>query len=217
VPLQLNALTTLAIVLDELGIAGDGGAQDTRLVRYINAASDFAAGYCGRTFHRAEVVETAAPRGGVYLLLARTPIVSIVSIFDGGVELDAGSYEIRDAFAGIVHRSSGWRWPAARRATITYPAVPGTEDASIEATYVGGYATPAQVAEGGAYAGEAVTVPSDLEDAVVQLVVSRWKGRTRDRRIASESYSHAAFTYLGEPVPPEVRATLDRYARPASS
>lgn len=205
--LASNALTTLATVLDELGLVSDsGGAQDMRFERYINAASAFCARFCDRTFERATgIVERAKGFGGTHLIVSRTPIVTVTSIALDGDAFDTDTYAVHDAEAGILYRAAGWPNTAPRLPGITQPYAPGMEERSIVVTYDGGYVTPAQVGTR--------TLPWDLEDVVVQMVTSRWRGRGNDIRIRQETHEAKSYTFGGVPIPPEQLAVLAHYAR----
>jgi hypothetical protein len=213
VAVAAHALTTLATVLDELALEQDTGPKDTRLERYINAASEFVRTFCGRSFHREDnIAESVRGRGGTLIQVSRRPIITIDSITVDGATLQASTYSVDDADRGLIFRSTGWPWEAARMPGLSYQPIPGTEEPTIVVTYDGGFVTPAQ-AEAGMFSAAARTLPWDLEDAVVQLVVSRWKLRGRDVRVSSETYdSGGGFTFGGAPVPPEILAILDGYS-----
>lgn len=226
--LAAGALTTLVTMLDELALTGDGGAQDARLERFINAATALVESHCARRFARVdEIEESLRPRGTVYLWPERAPILTVHSITVDGAELAATDYEIHDVRPGTpgkLFRASSWPSSAARLTGITYPPLPGTESANVVVNYDGGYVTPHQVAlEEAKDPGDQVaayltrTLPHDLEDAVVMLVTSRWKSRGTDRRITSEAYENATLTFGGVPLPKEVLSILSHYGRIASA
>ncbi len=217
--LAANALTTLATVLDELSLTTDGGVVDARLERYINAASDLIERYCGRTFQREDAIaELVAPKGGAFLLLERTPVLSIASIMDDGTTIDAAEYELRDADVGNVYRAAGWPSTARSRGGLTSSPVPGSEERTLTVTYSAGYVTPAQAADADGDFFEATrTLPYDLEDACVQMVTTRWLARGVDLRLRQKAYENATMTFGGTPIPPEIMGVLDSYARIASA
>lgn len=215
--LAANALTSLARVLDELGLTSDAGAQDARLERYIDAESQRAASFCNRVFQREDAIaETHAPRGGVFLHLRRTPVVAVTSVTVNGGTLQSTDYTLRETapgFNGKLYRSGGWGWPAHSRAGITYGPIPGTEEGTVVVTYNGGWVTRPQSDSGGDFEGEAVTLPTDLEDAIVQMVATRWKSRDRDRSITEHVYENQTVKFGGVPIPPEAVAVLKGYRR----
>lgn len=205
--LASNALTTLATVLDELGLSSDGGPVDARCERYINAASAMVAGHCSRTFERsASIVESVRGRGGPVLYVGR-PIRNITSITLYGSAIT--DYVVEDADAGRIFRAIGWPSTAAASDTIMGEPELGTEDPSkIVVTYDGGYVTPAQES----LPSLPRTLPFDLEDACVELAVARFRGRGQTKRAASEGYEAKSLTFGGTPIPLEILATLERYA-----
>lgn len=211
--LPASALTTLATVLDELGLATDGGVQDARLERYIRAASAFVARKCSRAFERVDgIVEDRAGFGLTRLYLDRTPILTVTTLKVNDVALAVTDYELRNAGDERSHlfRSSGWVWSAARYPGITQSPAPGQEKRAIEVTYSGGYVTPQQVVLG-AFATR--TLPDDLEDAVIELVTMRWRRRGTSTQKRQEAGQNASWAFGGDPVPPEIRDVIEGYAR----
>lgn len=214
--LPANALTTLATVYDELtgDVATDnGGPIDLRLERYIRGASALVRQVCGRDFEFAQaVVEKAAGYGFTFLYARRFPIVTLTQVKVNDGVLDASSYELRDAGTerSKVYRAAGWYWSASTAPTPEPLPVPGTEKRNIELTYDGGYVTPQQVFLG---TFPTRTLPDDLEDAVVELVVSRWRGRGVDKRAVQESGQNKSITWGGLAVPPSVQAVIEAYAQ----
>lgn len=215
VTLQANALTNLATVLDELTLASDGGAVDSRLNRYINAASDFIERECGRSFSKAlAIVENVQGFGLSTLKLSHTPIVALTSIAYQGTTYGAADLAVVDAGAGLVMRRGGFPWTAEKDTELSRRRVPGREFPDIVATYDGGYVTPKQKDDNAALTR---TLPSDLEDACVQLVTSRYQGRGVNVRERARRYEATGVTFGGEPVPPEIMAIIAKYARVANA
>lgn len=218
--LQANALTTLAVVEDELGLASDAGVVDTRLNRYINAASDFLARECNRVFERNDaVVEHLRGFGGTELRpRTRLPILALTSVVVDGTAVDlADDVIVADDGESIIRRS-GWPWTAAWAAGNTRRAA-GSEYPDIVVTFKGGFVTrpQADVAPlAGAFTGQPVTLPGDLEDACIQLAVSRWRGRGNDVRVRSDAGQNQSRTFGGEPVPPEIEGVIAHYRRIAN-
>lgn len=180
------ALTTVAAVLDELDLEDDGGPIRARLERYIASASAVAASIIGRAVHYdAAFIETVDSRG--VLFLHRTPIVALATVVtQGGVGLGVAG-AIIDADLGIVTRG-----------------VVGWPDGSVTATYAGGWVTPTQAAT----LGLPQTLPLDVEDAVIQLVTSRYRRRGKDAGIVGESFTGSTFTYDGQAVPASIMGIL---------
>lgn len=143
VALSANALTLLATVKTDLGIAV--ATYDDQLTRLINAASDAIARYCSRTFQRSTaIVEKSAGYGLHKLRLKRTPINELISVTFDGEAVDSTEYEIGDAEAGLVNNEGGWVWTAHMPRAISDGALSGTEELLYEITYDGGWVTPNQ-------------------------------------------------------------------------
>ena len=214
--LPASALTTLATVLDELNLTSDsGGAQDTRLERYIQTASAQIAAYCGRTFERADAIaEAVATFGWTKLLVNRTPIIAVTSVVVDGSTLSASDYSIDDANTGSLFRATGWPWSASRFGGIAQGPAPGQEERATVVTYSGGYVTPQQVVLG---TFTPRTLPYDLEDACVQLVTSRYRAKARDVRERARSYEASGMNYGEALFPPEVMVLLQRHVRVVSA
>ena len=200
--LAANALTTLAIVKTELGITG--ATEDTYLERMINAASDRIENYCSRAFFKETgKIENVAGFGGVYLLVSKAPLLAITSITFDGNTVASADYEIHDADVGSIYRKGGWHWTTARLKDITQPPMPGHERKLYKVTYDGGYETPEQ--------GGTRTLPFDLEDACVQMVASRFRGKGRDPNIKSEKLLSWSATYGASELPSSVTSILNRH------
>lgn len=219
--LNSNALCTLATALDELKLSSDSGAQDARVERYINAASSLIARICNRRFERADAItENLIGRGTPFLFVERVPVLSITSVVLDGSTLAATDYELREVSPGVdgkLFRRSGWPAKGAAMVGPTFGELPGYEAENVVLTYSGGWVTAPQAATGGAFDGETVTLPADLEDACVMLAATRWQSRGRDRSVSAQQNENAGYTFGGVPVPPEVMAILDGYRRWASS
>jgi hypothetical protein len=211
--LSAGALTTVAVVADELSV--DAGDADTlaRLERYIDACSSLIAVTLGngraRQLHEAAVVSVVAGMDHPTLVLPHTPIVSITSIEVDGEPLDVDAYEIEDAEAGFVRCLSGvWRAQLIARGFVVGRGVPGTERRYITAGYIAGWRTRPQ--------GGTITLPPAIEDACVQLVASRWRARGADARVAQEAGSNTSRTFYGDPLlPPSIMAALAPFVRVA--
>ncbi len=221
--LRPNALVTLADGLAEMSLTTDsGGAVDRRMWRYINAASQAIATYCHRKFERATVVAERYPAaGGPRLALKRIPIVSLTSIVIDEATIDSTEYTIEDYDAGLVYMRSRLPWQGMRRSGIAQDIQPGTEEPDVIATYDGGFVTGPQAAAGGAYAGQPITLPADLEQACLELVATYAGSQGAAGAIVSESIGDASVAYRLEGVteteagiPKHVRGKLNKYKRP---
>lgn len=151
-------LVTLAIVKDELGIAGNG--SDARLQRYIASVSAAIAQACNRVFpaetvaDRFEIERARLQFGGENALMGtRWPLGAITSVIEDGTTLVQNTdYRIEDK-SGLFYRLS-----STSGLSTTWCTSP------VVATYVGGYAT----------------IPVDVQDAAIKMIRSRWFAKDRD-------------------------------------
>jgi len=208
VTLTSDALVTLAVVKDELGVTGE--AEDDRLKRMINAVSRRIRSYCHRTFYFEEdIVESVAGFGGTLIRLSRRPIVSVSSVTYDDAEISSDDYTVQNA-SGMLYRSTGWAWTARLQRNSVADPQPGSERAAFEVTYTGGYVTEPQVDDEVA---DTKTLPDDLEDACLMAVVTRYRGRGQDQRIKSEKSLTYSVTYTdgAELLSPAVKEMLAPY------
>lgn len=223
--LDLRALTQLQTVKDELGITDE--SKDGRLERLIHVATDLAEGECGRVFfYEAAITEKVASSGSPHIVVGKVPIVSITSITELGTALTSDDYEAlvdsstRRADSGIIVRKAGetalgqWPWTAARRPDIVQDKLPGTESRGITVVYAGGFVTPEQAASDG-WAGPARSLPYDLEQAIIELVVSLYRSAGQDRNVSLEQVTDAQQSWGRgrDLIPDSVLRVLHRYRR----
>lgn len=199
------ALTDLTTVRDELGLTDT--TSDTKLTRYINAASKKISQYCNRVFVTETVQETwrapANPSGGLAynlsdepLHLSRWPVQSITSVVvDGAAPLVANTDYIFEPDTGNLYRlDANGRYAAW---SFNYTLV---------VTYVAGY----------------VDQEDDVAFAALNLVRLLWYSQPRDPTIKSEStvgvdsvtYDTSAGSPKGLSPEDQILATLDNYRVP---
>lgn len=187
--LAANALTTVEAVADDLGITPIGAADVARLARLINTASSAIERFLRRDLQSKSHVERLAYSGGLRVVLEGAPLLSIESVVDDGETVDPARYAIEDADAGVVI----FDVPQVRSSDlwlgVLADGVPGTGKRQLVVTYTGGYVLP--------NAAGVRTLPVDLEQACLLTVVSLYRSRGADRRIASESVGDASVTYAG--------------------
>lgn len=208
-PLNANALTKLATVKDELGIAD--ASQDGRLERLINVYSGTIERFCARQLGEETITEKLAGHGTYTLLLTRTPVASVTSVKVRGALLAADQYEVQDAKAGVLFRPAGWEWSAGA-AGIARSQLPGTEERVYEVVYVGGYKLP------NAQSGVAEALPAEVEEACIMSVVSAYRARGRDLNVISQAAGGASVTFAsasrpGAALPDAAKALLGSYRR----
>lgn len=212
-------LCTLADLKRKLNITVDEFDED--LDDLIEAASAFISNYTGRTFGRETVVESIAGGGKPYLLLERTPIVSLDEVLYDDFAITAVS--IQDDRAGIVFLERGFTDTSLAFNTIDY-APSSYNRLRWHFTYEGGYILP----NWEDYAGGAPNLPRDLQQACLELAksyyvtnkvsisgaagISSYKVGETSIQFSSGS-SNAGDDQLLIGVPVSVRATLNHYRR----
>lgn len=114
-------LDTLANVKSRLGITGT--SYDTFLTSQITLISDVIEAYCRRKFLEADYEQTfyyGDLQKSTKLDLFHYPIVSVTSIEEDGVAVDAADYRIHKA-SGTIIRTSGY-FHGAEETVVTYTA-----------------------------------------------------------------------------------------------
>lgn len=222
--LTVIALTTVPELESELGVTP--GTEVRALERAIQVASAEVARIAGRVLYRvASAVDRVKGYGNARLVLPRAPVVSIASIAllaDDGTVLetfDSSTYELENAEAGIVYRALGWPWTLTEASGVDGGAVAGSERAALRVTYTAGWITPWQADP--SFPGGAVgsrDLPYDIEDAVIQAAVSRYRSRGRDAGVKSERLGEEAVTYAdvsqgGSWLPPAAYRVAQAYRR----
>lgn len=163
-----KALTTLANVKSDLGIATATTTDDALLNRYIDMASLSIAQFCNRIFvkqtYRAEFFvehsrfNGALPAAFEKIDLSVYPVVSIASLTENGQALTDGTHYRLEPNSSVFTRLNG----ALTQPWSNWPVV---------INFDGGY----------------VTVPADIEDACIRMVRGRYMARDRDPFLKQES------------------------------
>ena len=195
--LDKTALTTLSVVKDELGIASLNTDDDSTLERKIRQASRMFKRITGRQFHEESGHKEKVPAFNLKRLMVEdhTPIQSISKIelsLDGDLnEVDASNYEIENADAGFIRRvNGGWQNTQSFYREIE-PSQIEEYQQLYTVTYTGGYVTPQQEAD----TGDTRDLPFDIEDAVIDLVVQKFRSKGRDPNVASEKIMSTSIKY----------------------
>lgn len=184
-PLANYALARTHEVREILGITDL--SEDRTIERLINGVSYAFASVAGRPFeYNAAAVEDLEGTGGTRLLLIRTPVASITSIAtiaDDGTSNTAegaSTYRLDSSTVGSVFRRSGWLSSHNHVYGVMSNPLFGTGERYWRVTYAGGFITPYQASSvypGGSLGAQ--TLPGEIEDAIIDEVVTRFhqKGR----------------------------------------
>lgn len=225
VALKNGALTTLSTLKDALGIAQTSTESDDALRRAINVATAAITKWCRRTFHREAFTDERYPAtGGPRLVLNRKPLITLTSValYQTTTPIDSSAYVVEDAAAGIVYFRYAIPSFRRRRPGIAQDGQPGSEPPDVLVTYEAGFVTPEQADVGGAFAGEPVTLPDDLEQAAIELAAHTYSTPIGfdGGEVQSEKLGDASVTYRDESVsgsiadkaiPSRIRAKLADY------
>ncbi len=101
--LNVNALTTVAVAKEHLGVPASDTTQDARLELFINVASDRIANYCERQIAAADLVEVKHGGMNNMLMLNEWPINAVTELaidgdgkFPASSVIDQGDYRVLD-------------------------------------------------------------------------------------------------------------------------
>lgn len=211
---SIRALTTREAIAEWITFANP--ADNDKITRLINTASDAIARACNAEFYyQAGIVASLPGWGTKDLILPRGPVLAVSSVKIDGVLLDAADYTIADAGARLLEMINGtWPWTAREVGSIGGGPLPGTEDRDIEVTFTAGYRLPKDDAPT-ATPPVVRTLPWDLEGAAIDYVRWLYFGRKRDPAVKSKAVLDASVSYNGFEVPAGIVATLKLYTRAA--
>lgn len=196
-PLNANALTTLANVKTELGITGS--ADDAYLESQINFVSTAIETFLGRTLgYEAGKVEKVKGYGGTRIRLSLIPLIEVTDVTIVNATGVTATYEVADmeieydGKEGFLFFRSGWPWTAPRPfGTIARDPLPGHEESSIQVTYNGGYVLPADLPA----VDPQIALPIDIERAAILAVSTNYARRSADRSVKTERLMSYSVTY----------------------
>lgn len=269
VPLQSNALTTIATLRTELGL---DSSSDDILARLINGASDSIERYCGRKFgYVSGLVEKVRGYGTELLHVERYPVWQVTDVVINGQDFNSDYWKISKWETGTLFAWNTWPDTAPVELSASPHPRAGFEDKAIAITYCGGFALPAAdriasdapawVADTAYQAGSKVTngdnvyvgntagtaaasgdgptgmgtaiadgagtllwdflcpafpLPTDLEEACLQLCVFRYRRRGKDLSIQNEMIGRTSRMYTGriagpDGIPQAIQDVLDMY------
>jgi len=185
------ALVTLTQAKNWLQITAT--SENTIIARIINRCSQYAARYCGRNLISQDYTEYYDGNGTPTLIVRNYPIVSVTSVnidstrsWSSSSLVDLSSNALIDKTAGIVRlwNSGGYFYKGKANVRIIYNA---------------GYATG--------------SVPHDLQDAVLYMVMESYKRGYQDQRIGvqSETAGERTITYDVTEMPKRSMKILNQF------
>ena len=205
-PLDADALVTLAEAKAQLKREEGNNADDDFIEQLINRASDYAEDYCGRKFTQQTITDKLFDGSGVEnLFLVPWPVISITSLFiDTGRTFPASTALVEwNPSTGIGQYLLDKEIGEVSLLDDTFPRLRGV----IKATYTAGY----------------TVVPGPIKQAVL-LLVDKWfdereqsaAGQVEAETIGSYSVKYATTTggSARDPVLDKVHAILDPYYCP---
>lgn len=210
ISLSTNALVELSQLKSELGISGD--SENDNLNRIINSISQQIEKYVGRKlYYEADIEEKVAGYGTNFLMVSRTPLISIDSITYSDATEDSNNYEIHgDGNSGLIYRPGGWVNTSESFNTYAGDPIAGTNRKTYTITYTGGYITQKQDTDGVGTR----NLPYDIEDAALILSVSRYRKTGSSLGVKSESLLSGEVTYFDSSahgIPEIVKSILNPY------
>jgi hypothetical protein len=179
------------------------GSQDEYLDYLRDVASQTFESACNRTFARETIRDVFRIERHRFehninqnheLVLSRRPIVSVASVVDWTGTVDPTLYEF-DADAGVLYHL--WNCGDGTFARIPW------RSRTVTVTYVAGYILPDD---------SGANLPADIQDAVLTLIRMRFKGKDRDPSLRSQSDGGIGNQSFWLGMPPDVQATINKYA-----
>jgi len=189
-----NALTTLANVKEELGLTTTG--SDDYLKKQINFYSDLFEEYTEKKWYKKSGhVENIQSFGDKRLQVSdHLPIESISEIkFYDEDPVPASDYEIEDADIGWIRFKNGtFDSTVVQKRRVDF--YEHTYEYKAKVTYTGGYVTPYQ-ATTGSYSGSAVTLPSNIQQGIIQTISNKFRMKGSPSNITGESLGEASVDF----------------------
>jgi hypothetical protein len=179
-----------------LGATATSTANDDLLSTYITRASDAVEQYLGYPLRRQVYRETVPAFGDLSLLLSRTPVVAIGSLYDGEDLISDTGYTIEEPEAGLLQREEGFPWTAAMGMELEMRPIPGSERRQFSITYEAGY-----VLDGSTTTGDWLTnttgrtLPHWAEQATLETAKEFYLKRSLDHSIQSKRIGDLSITY----------------------
>lgn len=177
-------LTTLASVEALLSLPS-GNSDEAVLSQLISAASAFAVTYCGTPFLSQGYTETRDGKGTRVMPLRNAPITAVSSLTIGTESVPPGAPE----------QTPGYFFDEFRLMLYGYRFWRGLQNVTV--AYTAGYAA----------------IPLDLEQAVNELVMLRFKERKHFDQRSEGGVAGQTTTFFVGDLKPSTKTVLDKYKR----
>jgi len=181
------AASDLVLIADVKAYLG-GDLQsndDTVLARLITAASAFFTTSCASAILQQTYSELYDGKGGTRLYLRQTPVTSVASLSIGPLAIQPS----------VAPGQVGWVLNG--NVIVLYGHWFWRGLANVAVTYTAGYATP----------------PTDVAEAVMELVGLRYRGRDRLGKVSEGMGGLATTSYTQKDVSPFIASVIARYAK----
>jgi hypothetical protein len=175
-------LTTLDNVKAWLSPPLASTADDALLSRLITAASRFIETWLNRTITAQDYIETRNGRGGARLFLRHRPVTAVASVTIGGISVPPAS----------VAGGDGFLFDDSSISLVGYAFTRGVGNVAV--SYTAGYAA----------------TPPEIEQACIELVVTRYKERDRIGQV-SKNLGGEMVSFSQKDLPADVQTLLDQY------
>lgn len=175
----------------QIRLGEEGDARLSAIELIINAVSEAMRSIIGRRLHfGTDIVDKLGCDDGRYLFTRTFPVASITSIelvdyMENTVRTySTDEYVLEDSSAGIIRGYFSNTTPYVKDVAVKQSV--GNALPNYLVTYTGGWVTPPQLFEDSSLAAQE-QLPSELKEACMLAVVSRYQSRTRDVAISSSS------------------------------
>jgi hypothetical protein len=159
--------------------------DDLVLARLVTAASAFFTTACASAILQQTYSEVYDGKGGTRLYLRQTPVTSVATLSIGPLAIQPSPAPYQ---AG---------WSLNGNVIILYGYCFWRGFANVAVTYTAGYATP----------------PTDVAEAVMELVGLRYRGRDRLGKVSEGLGGMATTAYSQKDVSPFIASVIARYAK----
>jgi hypothetical protein len=197
-------LTTVAGVAAYIGgVDASDQAINDLLQSLVTAASAYAANYCSRDFRKQDYAQAYNGTGTQRLMLRAAPVTAVSSVTIDNVDIPArGTTAYGYVFDDTMLYLAGcYAWFA-----------PGWQNVAV--SFTAGWVTPGQAALGSSPA-LTVTLPMDMQQAIIETVALKYKAQRNNIGIAARMIAGETISYSQVDIPKSAKPVFDIYSRVA--